>query len=81
MDVDGQYISLAGSYVVESNISIPRLSAILRHTGSYSSADTLRLNGMTSLSLGASGVCLCVEYTIAAQEYSIWKSSHTSCVP
>ena len=58
---------------------MPREAVMRLHTGSYSSQVTRRLNGMTSLSLGFSGVCLCVEYIMAAQSYCRQKSSQMSC--
>ena len=60
-EVDGQYISRCGWYVVSSNRFIPISCATLRARAGYSSSDTSRFSGKISRSRGASGVCLCVE--------------------
>ena len=60
---------------------MPIREAKPRATGTYSSALTSRARGTTIRSLGASGVCLCVVYTQAAQVSSSASVSHTSGVP
>ena len=52
-----QYMSLDASKVVGSQNRMPTRDAILRATGSYSSAVTVRSRGITTLSLGAYPAC------------------------